>query len=303
MNSDKIFLALLILISLFFISTIFLLAFELFVGSYNVLASQGLYFITGSEWDPVHGIFGIFPAIVGSFMTSLIALTLATPISLLTAYFIAELSPTRFKPFVSSLVELLAAIPSVIYGLWALLTLAPFLRENVYIPLQNTFYFIPFFQGPVTGVGVLTASIVLAVMLLPTMTSIIKEAIELLPVSIKEAAIAVGALRYEVAKIIFTHIRLAIIAALLLAFARAYGEAMAVAMVIGARHSVPSNIFSAGYTMPSLIVHEFLEAVSDLHYQALIAIGFVLFLIALANIVVARIIIARTVRFLKGAYL
>ncbi len=303
MNSDKIFLALLILISLFFISTIFLLAFELFVGSYNVLASQGLYFITGSKWDPVHGIFGIFPAIVGSFMTSLIALSLATPISLLTAYFIAELSPIRFKPFVSSLVELLAAIPSVIYGLWALLTLAPFLRENVYIPLQNIFYFVPFFQGPVTGVGILTASIVLAVMLLPTMTSIIKEAIELLPASIKEAAIAVGALRYEVAKIIFTHIRLAIIAALLLAFARAYGEAMAVAMVIGARHSIPSNIFGAGYTMPSLIVHEFLEAVSDLHYQALIAIGFVLFMIALANIVVARIIIARTVRFLKGAYL
>jgi len=299
MKGDYVFLYILVFLSLFFISIVFLLGFELYQGSSQIFSIYGINFILGSVWDPVKNIYGIAPIIVGSFLTCLIALILAVPISLLVAYFISDLTPAKLKPFVSSLVELLAAVPSVIYGLWGLLVLAPFLRSNVYLPLQKTFYFIPIFQGAITGYGILTAGIILAIMILPTITSIIREAIELLPLQIKEAAISLGAFRYQVARIIFIHLKLTIIAAIILGFARAFGEAMAVAMVIGGKHGFPVSIFDTGYTLPSIIVNEFTEAVNPLHYDALIAVGFILFIIALLNIVFARLLIYRSTRFFK----
>lgn len=229
----------------------------------------------------------------------MIALVLAVPLSLFIAYFLNELVPHIFKPYLSSLIELLAAIPSVVYGLWALLVLAPFLRDYVFIPMQKILGFIPFFQGPITGYGLLTAGIVLAVMILPTITSIIRESLALVPSHIKEAAISLGAIQYQVAILLFKYIKFAIVGAIILGFARAFGEAMAVAMVIGGKHEFPISIFDAGYTMPSIIVNEFTEAVSNLHYDALVAIGFILFLIALANIVVARLIIRKTMGYIK----
>ncbi|HLI46554.1 MAG TPA: phosphate ABC transporter permease subunit PstC [Geobacterales bacterium] len=301
MRGDKIFLYILLFISALFVVIVFLLGFELYRGSSSIFDIFGFNFILSSTWDPVRGVFGIAPVILGSFLTCFIALILAIPVALLTSYFISELVPSRLKIYITSLVELLAAVPSVVYGLWGILVLVPFLRDNIYVPLQSAFYFLPGFGGAITGYGILTAGILLAIMILPTITSITKEAIELLPASIKEAAIALGAMRYQSARIIFTHIKLTIIAAIMLGFARAFGEAMAVAMVIGGSHLFPNSIFATGYTLPSLIVNEFTEATSPLHYSALIAAGFVLFVIALANIVVARLIIYRTTRFMRLA--
>jgi phosphate transport system permease protein len=300
MKGDTIFLYILVLFSLIFISIVFLLGFELYQGSSNILSVYGINFILGSVWDPVKNVYGIAPIIVDSFITCFIALLIAIPLSLFVSYFISELIPIQLKPFFSSLIELLAAIPSVVYGLWGLLVLAPFLRSYIYLPLQNAFSFIPIFQGAITGYGILTAGIILAIMIIPTITGIIREAIELLPSQIKEAAISLGAFRYQVAKIIFIHLKLTIVAAIILGFARAFGEAMAVAMVIGGKHGFPTNIFDTGYTLPSIIVNEFTEAVNPLHYDALVAAGFILFIIALINIIIARLIIYRSLRFFKA---
>jgi len=303
MKGDKFFLYILIFISVSFIFTVLLLGFELYRNSAKIFEIFGWNFIISSTWDPVIGVFGIAPAIFGSFVTCLIALILATPLALLSAYFVSELVPTKFKAYVSSLVELSAAVPSVIYGLWGVLVFIPFLRDYIYLPLQRLLHFLPGFGGPVYGYGILTAGIVLAIMIFPTITAITRESIELLPVQIKEAAIALGAMRYQVALLILSHVKLAIIAAIILGFARAFGEAMAVAMVIGGSHNFPTSIFDTGYTLPSLIVNEFTEATNPLHYSALIAAGFIIFAIAMINIVVARLIIYRTTRFLKTASL
>ena len=300
MKGDKVFLYILVFVSLLFILTVFLLGLELYRGSENVFRIFGINFVLTSGWDPVKNIFGIAPLILGSFITCLIALIIAVPLSLFIAYFLNELTPYQLKPYFSSLIELLAAVPSVVYGLWALLVLAPFLRDNVYLPLQNALGFIPFFQGAVTGYGILTAGIVLSIMILPTITSITREALGLVPSPIKEAAISLGAMQYQVALLLFKYIKLAIIGAIILGFARAFGEAMAVSMIIGGKHDFPLHIFDTGYTLPSIIVNEFTEAVNPLHYDSLVAVGFVLFLIALANIVVARLIIYRTTRYIKG---
>jgi phosphate transport system permease protein len=278
-----------------------LMFYELYLGSWLSINKFGLGFIIGSVWDPVKGIFGALPLILGTLFTSAIAILISFPISLGIALALSEYMPKQLSNLFFFFVELLAAIPSVIYGLWGIYVLIPFLREVIYPFIRSNFGFIPLFSGPIYGGGFLTASILLAIMLIPIMSTIMREIFILVPSALKEAAISLGATKWEVISVMISYARLGIIGAIMLGLGRAIGEAMAVSMVIGNKFQLlPSSLFDAWYTMAAILANEFIEAINPLHISALINVGLLLLVINLIVSIIARIIVRYHLRIIGG---
>ena len=270
---------------------------EVGVAGWPALRQFGFHFLTSSTWDPVNGEFGAAPAIVGTLATSIIALVLATPLALGGAIFLSDFSPPWLRQPLSFFVDLLAAVPSVVYGLWGVFFLVPMLRESLMPFLRDTLHLgaTPFFSGPAYGPSVLAAGLILAIMVLPYIAAVSREVLMAVPRSQREAALALGATRWEaITGAVVPYARTGILGGVILGLGRALGETMAVTMVIGNRHDLSASLFAPGYTMASLIANEFSEATTDVHLSALMAVGFVLFLITLAVNGIARWLVWKT---------
>ena len=266
--------------------------FELTRSSLPSIKKFGLSFLFTSTWDPVFEKFGALPFIYGTLVSSFVALLLAIPIGLGAAIYLAEYSPWWVRNTVSLLVDLLAAIPSVVYGLWGIFVLVPVMRTHVEPFLGKYFGFLPFFQGPQYGVGMISASLILAIMIVPFIISVSREVILAVPQVYKESAYAMGATRWEaLISIILSYGRSGIIGGIILALGRAIGETMAVTMIIGNNVTISASLFSPGYTLASVIANEFTEATSDLYLSALIEIGLVLLFVSIFVNVIARVLI------------
>ena len=251
-------------------------------------------FLTTSTWDPVAREFGALPFIYGTLVSSLLALAQAVPLSIGTALFLSELAPSWVRAPVSFLIELLATIPSVVYGLWGIFVLVPWMRSYIGPALQGSLGFLPFFSGPNYGVGMLTSSMILAVMIVPYVTSVATEVFQAVPSTQREAALALGATRWEMIRTaVLPYGRTGVVGAVMLGLGRAIGETMAVTMVIGNRADVSLSLFSPGSTMASVIANEFSEATYDLYVQVLVEIGLVLFAVTVVVNVIARLLVWR----------
>jgi phosphate transport system permease protein len=267
------------------------IAVAIFRAAWPALHQFGFGFLTSSEWDVSAGKFGAAPAIFGTLVSSLLALVLATPLALGVAIFLSEFAPRWLQQPVAFLVDLLAAIPSVVYGLWGIFVLIPVLREHVVPFLRDTLHLgsTRFFSGPAYGPSMLAAGIILAIMALPYISAVSREVLRAVPGSQREAALALGATQWEVIRdAVIPNARSGIIGGIILGLGRALGETMAVTMVIGNRAEISASLLAPGYTMASLIANEFSEATNDLHLSALMAVGAVLFLITVVVNAIAR---------------
>lgn len=276
-----------------------LLAWEIAIAAWPAFKTFGFSFLFSSEWDVPNARFGALPAIYGTVVSSLLALLIATPLALGVAVFLAEFAPPWVRQPVAFLVDLLAAIPSVVYGLWAIFVLLPILRKHVMPFLSETLGLggTPLFSGPAYGPSMLAAGLILAIMILPYISSVAREVLLAVPRSQREAALALGATRWEViADAVLPYARSGIIGAIILGLGRALGETMAVTMVIGNRHEVAASLFAPGYTMASLIANEFSEATNDLHLSALMAVGATLLAVTIVVNAIARWLVWRVAR-------
>jgi phosphate transport system permease protein len=254
----------------------------------------GLAFFGNSSWNPVTQQFGALPAIYGTLLSSFIALIIAIPISLGAAVFLTELAPNWMRSSASFLIEMLAAIPSVIIGLWGLYVLVPFVRSPVESWLGGHLGWLPLFQGPPFGVGFLSAGIILAIMIIPIITAVSRDAMRAVPNTQREAMLALGATRWEtISQAIIPYCRSGLIGAVILGLGRAVGETMAVTMVIGNNYSLTASLFSPGTTIASKIASEFSEASGDLFIGSLVELALVLFVVTLLVNVVARLLVWR----------
>ena len=252
----------------------------------------GWGFLYSSAWDPVFRKFGALPFIYGTVVSSILALLQAVPLSIGTAIFLSELAPGWVRGPVSFLVELLATIPSVVYGLWAIFVLIPWVRTVVAPSLSTVLGFLPLFQGPIYGVGMLTASMILAVMVVPYITSVAHEVFQAVPQSQREAALALGATKWEMVRMAVVPFgRTGLIGAIMLGLGRAIGETMAVTMVIGNRAEITASLFAPASTMASVIANEFSEATYDLYVQALVEVGLVLLIVTVVINAFARLLV------------
>ncbi|MBV9769924.1 MAG: phosphate ABC transporter permease subunit PstC [Bryobacterales bacterium] len=282
-----------------FVVTVFLV-YELWIHSGPSRARFGFSFLTTSMWDPVSGQFGALPFIYGTVLTSFVALLISVPLGVGAAIFLSELAPPRLSNACTFLVELLAAVPSVIFGLLAIFTLVPLLRQYGEPFLKRTLGFLPVFQGPAYGVGYLAASLILAIMTFPFIISISREALLAVPREQREAALALGATRWESTwQVVVPYARLGILGSVFLALARALGETMAVTMVIGNDPSIHTSLLSPGYTIAAVIANEFTEATGDLYLSALVELGLVLFGLTMVLNAAAQLLIIATTR--KGS--
>jgi phosphate transport system permease protein len=273
------------------------LVVELYSGAELAIERFGFDFITTSVWDPVAEQFGAFPLIFGTLLSSLIALLIAVPLSLGVAIYLTEFAPKTVRQPVAFLIGLLAAIPSVVYGLWGIFVLIPALRTSVFPLLRKLFGFLPLFQGPIYGPSMLAAGIILAIMIMPYVMSVSREVLLAVPNTQREAALALGATRWEaVITAVIPYARSGIIGAIILGLGRALGETMAVTMLIGNRHEIAASLFAPGYTMAAAIANEFSEAVGDLHLSALAYVAFLLFVVTVLVNAGARLLIWRVAR-------
>ncbi len=271
-----------------------LIALKMADGAQSAIARFGLSFLAGTTWDPVAGQFGALPFVYGTLLTSALALLFGVPIALGAAIFLAELAPAWLRGPASALVELLAAIPSVVYGLWGIFVLAPLLRTAVQPFLAGTLGFLPFFQGPLYGVGFLAGGVILAIMVVPTIAAVSRDVIRAVPTDQREAMLALGATRWEtIARAVLPVARPGILGAVILGLGRALGETMAVTMVIGNRPEISASLFAPGYTMAAVIANEFTEATYELYLSALLEIGLVLFLVTVLVNATARLLVWR----------
>jgi phosphate transport system permease protein len=300
LSPDSIFRLLTSIAALAIIGLVILLAFELYQGSQITIKLFGFGFVIKSTWDPVHVVFGALPFIYGTLLTSLIALLIGLPIGLGVAIFLSEKIRAKLSinQFLGSLIELLAAVPSVIYGLWALFVLSPFLRVYVEAPLHQFLGFIPLFSTAVFGLDFFTAGVILAIMIIPTVSAISRDVLNAVPTSQREAMYSLGATDWEVIrKSILPYAKSGLFGAAILGLGRAVGETMAVTMVIGNEPSLSPSLFHGGYTMAAVIANEFTEATSTTFVSALIEIGLILFFVALIINVFARLLIWRTLKY------
>lgn len=269
-------------VALLFSSSILLLtagiAFTLWKDSALAREAFGFKFLLGRVWDPVAGDFGALPFLYGTLLTSFLSLLIAVPLGVGAALFLSELAPRKISDAMSFLIELLAAVPSVIYGLLGIFVLVPLVRNYLQPILGKGLGWLPFFSGPPYGVGFLSAGLVLAIMVIPFIITVTREVMLSTPTLLREAALALGATRWEVASlVVLPFARNGIMGAIFLALARALGETMAVTMVIGNTPTISASLFSPGYTMAAVLANEFTEATEDLYLHALIGIGLVLF--------------------------
>jgi phosphate transport system permease protein len=254
-----------------------LVGVQLFRSSRLSIAHFGWGFIGSSSWDPVNDDYGALPFIFGTFVTSAIALLIAVPLSVGTAIYLTDLAPLWIRNPLVSVIEMLAAVPSVIWGLWGIFVLVPWLRVYIYPWLQRVLGFLPIFQGPIYGIGLLTGGIIVAIMILPIVTSVSREVLRSVPNLQREAAYGLGATRWEVTRIaVLSYARRGLFGAAVLGLGRALGETMAVTMVIGNRADIPHSLFAPGYSLASVIANEFSEATGDLYLSALFELGLVL---------------------------
>ncbi len=273
------------------------LVYELYAGSRLAIERFGLSFVASSRWDPVAEEFGAFPLIFGTLLSSFLALLLAVPLSLGVAIYLTEFAPRAIRQPVAFIIELLAAIPSVVYGLWGIFVLIPFLKRAVFPFLRDGLGFLPFFQGPIYGPSMLAASIILAIMVMPFIMAVSREVLLAVPNSQREASLALGATRWEaVISAVVPYARSGIIGAIILGLGRALGETMAVTMLIGNRHEIAASLFAPGYTMAAVIANEFTEAVGDLHLSSLAYVALVLFVVTVLVNGGARLLIWRVAR-------
>jgi phosphate transport system permease protein len=275
------------------------IALEIGVAAWPAVETFGLGFLFSSDWDPPHNVFGAAPAIYGTIVSSVIALVIATPLALGVAIFLSEFAPSWLRQPVAFLVDLLAAIPSVVYGLWGIFVLQPLLRDYV-MPFLSGLPLIGqsgLFEGPAYGPSMLGAGLILAIMVLPFISAVSREVLMAVPRSQREAALALGATKWEmIADAVVPYARSGIIGGVILGLGRALGETMAVTMLIGNVHKISASLFAPGYTMASLIANEFAEATGDLHLSALMAVGGVLFIVALVVNALARWLVWRVSR-------
>lgn len=273
------------------LSIVFLMAYEMIIKSMPSIKDFGFGFITNTEWDPVNDKFGALPYIFGTLFSSLVALLICLPLSLGVSIFLSELAPKWLEQPLSLIVELLAAIPSIVYGLFGIFVLVPWLRKVVEPFLSRELGFLPFFKGAPYGFGMLAASLILAVMVLPIITSISRDVMKSIPVSQREAAYALGATKWEAIKIVLSGSKSGILGATLLGLGRAVGETMAVTMVIGNRAEISLSLFDPSHTMASVIANEFTEATSTIYLSSLIEIALLLFVITIILNSIARLVV------------
>jgi phosphate transport system permease protein len=260
----------------------------------------GWGFLTSRKWDPIKGEFGALPFIYGTIVSSVIALVIAVPLSLGVAIFLVEQSPRRLARPIAFLVELLAAIPSVVYGLWGIFVLAPFLRVHVEPLLARWFGWLPLFQGTVTGIGLFTGGIILAIMITPIISAVVRDVLAAVPQSQREAALALGATKWETTRVVLANASSGIAGAIILGLGRAIGETMAVTMVIGNRPEISASLFNPSYTIASVIANEFTEATNDLYLSALIELGLILFLVTFIVNGIAKLLVWSVTRGTSG---
>ena len=256
----------------------------------------GFRFLTSQTWDPIKGEFGALPFIYGTVVSSLIALLISVPLSLGIAIFLVEQAPYSLSRPVGFLVELLAAIPSVVYGVWGIFVLAPFLRVYVEPPLGRWFGWLPLFSGTITGIGLLTGGLILAIMVTPIISAVVRDVLAAVPSSQREAALALGATKWETTRVVLTNGAPGIAGAVILGLGRAVGETMAVTMVIGNRPKISASLFDPSYTIASAIANEFTEATQDIYLSALVELGLILFLVTFVVNAVARVLVWNVTR-------
>lgn len=274
--------------------------FEMARNSIPTIDKFGLSFLWRTIWDPVREDFGALPFVYGTAVSSAVGLILAVPVSLGVAVFLVEHAPKSLSKPVSFVIQLLAAVPSVVFGLWGVFALAPFLRDDVYPRLQAVFGVLPFFKGNTNGLGMLTAGIILAIMVVPIVTAVTADVLRAVPDTQREAALALGATRWETTRIVLQNARSGITGAVILGLGRAVGETMAVTMVIGNRPEISSSLFDPSYTIASIIANEFAEATAETYLSALFELGLVLFLVTFVINVLARLLIWGVTRGQQG---
>jgi phosphate transport system permease protein len=299
-TGDAVFRLLLLASVLVILAIIGLMVYQMAANSALSLNRFGFGFLKGRAWNPVKGEFGALPFIYGTLVSSLIALLIAVPLSLGVAIFLVEQAPRRLARPLAFLVELLAAIPSVVYGLWGIFVLAPFLRVHVEPTLQRWFGWLPLFQGTITGIGLFTGGIILAIMITPIITAVVRDVLAAVPVSQREAALALGATKWETTRVVLANAASGIAGAIILGLGRAIGETMAVTMVIGNRPQISASLFEPGYTIASVIANEFTEATEDLYLSALVEIGLILFLVTFVVNAVAKLLVWSVTRGTSG---
>jgi phosphate transport system permease protein len=292
------------LITLIFATTVVVitaaLVWELWVNSALPRQKFGFHFFVTSVWDPIMDQYGALPFIYGTMVTSAVALLIAVPLGIGAAIFLAELAPPRVSDALQFFIDLLAAVPSVIYGLLGVFIVVPMMRTVIYPALNKPFGYLPIFKGPSYGVGFMTAGIVLAIMVIPYIISVSREVLLSVPRDQREAALALGSTRWESTwKVVVPFAKTGIMGSIFLALARALGETMAVTMVIGNTPKIAASLFAPGYSIAAVIANEFTEATGDLYLQSLIALGLVLFLLTFILNGLARLLIVVTTQ--KGS--
>ncbi|MGC2558959.1 MAG: phosphate ABC transporter permease subunit PstC [Terriglobales bacterium] len=269
-----------------------LIVYQLILGSELSWHAFGWKFFGQTDWNPVEDQYGALPFIYGTVVSSLLSLVIAVPLAVGVAVFITEMCPVRLRGALSFTTELLAAIPSVVYGLWAIFVLVPVLRLYVQPFLAKTLGWTTLFSGPPYGVGMLAAGVILAIMIIPIISSITREVLSVVPQHQREAVLALGATRWEMIRLgVLRNARAGIVGAVILGLGRALGETMAVTMVIGNRPDIAKSLFAPGYTMASVLANEFSEATGNLYLSALIEIGLALFLVTIVVNALARLMV------------
>jgi phosphate transport system permease protein len=280
------------------------MAFAMVDASHESIVRFGLGFVFSSVWDPVRDVYGAMPFIFGTIASSLLALVFAVPISLGVAIFLSELAPAWLRGPVGFLVELLAAVPSVVYGLWGIFALAPWLRDSVEPLLAKVLGFLPLFQGAQHGFGMLAGGIILAIMITPTISSVSREVLRAVPSALREGALGLGATPWESVRVaVLPFARSGLVGATILGLGRALGETMAITMVIGNRAEISASLFAPSYTMASVIANEFTEATGKLYLSALAEVGLLLFVVTVLLNILARLLVWRVGRLPEGGRL
>jgi phosphate transport system permease protein len=283
------------------LSLLIAILISLVIGSQGTLAKYGVSFLFSSEWDPVNNEYGALVPIVGTLLTSIIALLIAVPVSFGIALFLTELAPAWLRRPLGTAIEMLAAIPSIIYGMWGLFVFAPVFQQYVQPGMIATLGKIPgigaLFQGPAFGIGILTAGIILAVMIIPFITAVMRDVFELVPTLLKESAYGLGATTWEVVwRVVLPFTKAGVIGGIMLGLGRALGETMAVTFVIGNAYRLSGSLFAPGNSIASSLANEFAEASDDIHLSALIELGLILFLITTIVLALSKFLLLRLAR-------
>ncbi|MDQ3087002.1 MAG: phosphate ABC transporter permease subunit PstC [Acidobacteriota bacterium] len=298
---DKVFRTILVIAAAIILVIVVTIIFMMVWNALPTIRNFGLGFLTGREWIPADNIFGALPFIYGTVVSSLIALVISVPISVGIAVFLVEQAPKKISTPIGFMVELLAAIPSVVYGLWGIFVLAPFVRDYLGVFLEKYFGWLPLFQGRLTGIGMLTGGIILALMITPIITAVVRDILEVVPTQQREAALALGATKWETTQIVLGNAASGIAGAVILGLGRALGETMAITMVIGNSPQISASLFEPAYTIASVLAANFADATDEIYLSALIEMGLVLFLVTFVVNAFAKLLVMRVGSNIKHA--